>query len=295
MIPIFSIFGGAFVSVSLMIIIDTYFNKYEHFGTLPPMTTKLNREIRTPGGSAYSVNGNYQSSLTPRFVNTNIGANIRYHLPEEGMMAAPKQPTTYTERVYDERRPQIIDPPSSHSRSSSYSKSSAHANTSAQVQKMRQMQQQYLDVTDLLPVSAGYDNQDLVNDTLNRQGDDVINRLTVDEQPIIYDRYMFANSKSRLRGRSDPFRGDLPIAPVLPQAAADSGVWFRPSVTPHIDLGRGYLSVAGGFDNESNQKLRNLMVASSGGTLQSFGGDNVRLQRSLINNSAGDLLVTAFV
>lgn len=307
MIPVLSIIVSAVGTVTFMVIVDSMFNTYENFGTLPPMTTKVNREIQTSDGTSYAVNGNYQSSLSPRFVNANVGANIRYHLPPSGMMAAPSVPTTYSTKVYDEQRPQVIDPgynANGHS-SSKYSRPAS----SEQVQKMRQVQQQYLDVSDMLPVqnhysSSGYSSSqngsqqmrsEIVNNTLNMQGNDIIQKLKPDEQPIIYDRYIFANSKSRLRGRADPFRGDLPIAPVLPQAAPDSGVWFRPSVTPHIDLSRGYLSVAGGFDNESNNKLQSLMVASSGGTLQSFGGNNIPLQRSLVNNSAGDLLVTAFV
>jgi hypothetical protein len=348
--------SGVFVSVTLNVLHE-YTLKKEYFGTLPNRTVKVNREMMTDSNTAYAVNGNYQASLSPRFINTNVGANIRYNLPPSDMMASPSHPTTMRERLPNEVRPRIAQPPQSNSRMStgvsrpvSHSaprsaprsvpvanypqrqqsprqqplhqqqaaqrpqqfqqpqhfqrQSSAHngqrimnerhinmdsAATSHQVNNVRNTQRQYLNVQDVLPVTQ----TEMVKGTMNMQGSELVSKI--DEQPIIYDRFMFANSKSNLRGQSDPFRGDLPIVPILPQSAADSGVWFRPSVTPHIDLGRGYLSVAGGFDNDSNNKLKELMIASSGGTLQTFGGDNVRMQRSIINNSSGDLMVSAFV
>jgi hypothetical protein len=274
------------------VLLNYYLQKREYFGTLPPRTTKINREIITDSNTAYSVNGNYQSSLSPRFINTNVGANIRYS--NSNVMVAPSHPTTNVERIHQEYRPRIIDPPNSvgSSRNASRLLNERHIqmdNPDNRVTAMQKSQREYLNVVDLLPVT----DNDVLNDTMRRQGADI--QVKIDEQPIIYDRFMFANSKSNLRGRSDPFRGDLPIVPILPQASADSGVWFRPSVAPHIDLGRGYLSVAGGFDNESNNKLKNLMIASSGGTFETFGGNNVQLQRSIINNSSGDLMVSAFV
>lgn len=86
-------------------------------------------------------------------------------------------------------------------------------------------------------------------------------------QPITYDRFMFANKKSRLRERGDPIRGDLPIIP-------HNSDWFRPSVQPHIDLKEGAMQVMGGFDNETNNQLSLLMAASAGNALQTFGGMN---------------------
>ncbi len=290
------------IGVSASLIVNTIYNycKSEYFGTNPPMTAKINREMMTPSGTSYSVNGNYQSNLSPRFINTNVGANIRYHLPPPGVLP---DSNGVNRRVPVETRPTIIDPPPSASSAPSLATGRRLMNErhitmdapSTSVNNMRQIQREYINVTDLLPVT----DRAVHDETMQRQGPGgkmgPMGSMVEDEQPIIYDRFMFANSKSNLRGQSDPFRGDLPIVPVLPQSSPDSGVWFRPSVTPHIDLGRGYLSVAGGFDNDSNNKLRQLMIASSGGTLETFGGDNIRLQRNLVNNSSGDLMVTAFV
>ncbi|ABF82137.1 hypothetical protein MIV107R [Invertebrate iridescent virus 3] len=92
--------------------------------------------------------------------------------------------------------------------------------------------------------------------------------LTADgdaSQPIVYDRFIYANKKSRLRQHGDPIRGDLPIIP-------HNSDWFRPSVTPHLDLKEGALQAIGGFDNGTNNQLSALMNASAGNALQTFGG-----------------------
>jgi hypothetical protein len=86
-------------------------------------------------------------------------------------------------------------------------------------------------------------------------------------QPVTYDRFMFSNKKSRLRSHGDPIRGDLPIIP-------HNSDWFRPSVQPHIDLKEGAMQVMGGYDNETNNQLSQLMAVSAGNALQTFGGMN---------------------
>lgn len=87
------------------------------------------------------------------------------------------------------------------------------------------------------------------------------------KQPIVYDRYMYANRNSRLRGQGDPIRGDLPIVPI-------SGNWFIPSAanTPNLTLSQGAMQVLSGTNNETNNALANLIYNSSGGTDTTIGG-----------------------
>jgi hypothetical protein len=85
------------------------------------------------------------------------------------------------------------------------------------------------------------------------------------KQPIVYDRYMYANRNSRLRGQGDPIRGDLPIVPI-------SGNWFTVSVHPQVDLQQGAMNVLGGVNNETNNALANLIYNTSGGTDTTIGG-----------------------
>ena len=70
-------------------------------------------------------------------------------------------------------------------------------------------------------------------------------------QPVIYDRFIYANKKSRLYSQGDSIRGDLPIIPA-------QGNWFVPSVTPHIDLRDGALNVMGGQFNETSSDLSSM-------------------------------------
>jgi hypothetical protein len=89
------------------------------------------------------------------------------------------------------------------------------------------------------------------------------------KQPIVYDRYMYANRNSRLRGQGDPIRGDLPIVPI-------SGNWFIPSAAAGNNvnqvLQQGAMNVLGGVNNETNNALANLIYNSSGGTETTIGG-----------------------
>jgi hypothetical protein len=71
-------------------------------------------------------------------------------------------------------------------------------------------------------------------------------------QPIVYDRLMFANADSRIRGQGCPIRGDLPIVPC-------STGWFQVSARPSVQLQQGALSVLGGLQNETTQALSGLV------------------------------------
>lgn len=74
-------------------------------------------------------------------------------------------------------------------------------------------------------------------------------------QPVIYERLILANKKSRLQGLGDPIRGDIPIVP-------NRTGWFQPSVAPHIDLRAGAMNIISG-NNEMGQQLQELMKASA--------------------------------
>lgn len=114
-------------------------------------------------------------------------------------------------------------------------------------------------------------NTPFANDGLLTTGDgDIV-------QPVTYDRFMFSNKKSRLRTHGDPIRGDLPIVP-------HNSDWFRPSVQPHLDLKEGAMQVMGGFDNETNTQLSQLMSASAGNALQTFGGVSFSGDNGLSNH-----------
>jgi len=117
------------------------------------------------------------------------------------------------------------------------------------------------------------------------------------KQPIIYDRYMYANRNSRLRGQGDPIRGDLPIVPI-------SGNWFVPSAAAGNNvqqtLQQGAMNVMGGINNETNNALANLIYNGSGGTDTTIGGVDMaktNMSHQVYGAAAaaqGDVLTTSF-
>lgn len=115
------------------------------------------------------------------------------------------------------------------------------------------------------------------------------------KQPIVYDRYMYANRNSRLRGQGDPIRGDLPIVPI-------SGNWFVSSwgQNPQLNLQQGAMNVMGGVNNETNNSLANLIYNTSGGTDTTIGGvDMAQTNMShqvygAASAAQGDLQTTSF-
>lgn len=112
-------------------------------------------------------------------------------------------------------------------------------------------------------------------------------------QPITYDRFMFANRFSRLRGLADHIRGDLAITP---RAAG----WFSPSVDPALDLHQGAMNVMGGMTNDSNRALAALVRQASGKSVSTIGGVDLRATPGVpsyelgLSAGQGDVQVTAF-
>ena len=101
-------------------------------------------------------------------------------------------------------------------------------------------------------------------------------------QPIVYDRLIFANKRSRLQAQGDPIRGDIPIVPIH-----DS--WFRVSVSPNIDLREGAMNVIAGADNSTANELRALRSEYSGTANLSAAQKDI----SLVNGPS-DIIITAF-
>jgi hypothetical protein len=111
--------------------------------------------------------------------------------------------------------------------------------------------------------------------------------LDPSQQPIIYDRYIVANRTSRLRAQADKIRGDIPITP-------NQTAWFQVSVKPNIDLEAGAMNIMGGVNNETANKLAELIYTSSGNTTTAIGGVNMSTQLSSRLGAGGsDLSVSA--
>lgn len=134
-------------------------------------------------------------------------------------------------------------------------------------------------------------NTEVLSDGLVPVGDmTTINSLGEVEQPLIYDRFIYANAKSNLYAQGDPIRGDLPIVPC-------SGNWFSVHPTPNIDLNPGALNVMGGHDNGTAQAMAALINATSGGYDTTIGGVDLNMSNSFetsLSGANGDIIVSSF-
>jgi len=296
-------------------------------GMTHPMGYKINREThlqcRSDQGGCdgssdfYSVSGNYQASLAPRFSNVDYGAHLRYNMPDMDNQAVPPHPLgsrgmvdkclsveNYAP-VCDYNRVEVRDSSLREKRCDVSSNQCGGGevrglNSPSEVQHM-------LPVTDMRTVSctAGMQtpaNQNaMMKNQMSRGMSETSCKLGDQQragdcnmQPVVYDRFIYANSRSRLKQGSDWIRGDIPIVPILPEANPNSPVWMRPSVTPHIDLNPGAMNVMGGYDNTTNNQLRSLMQASTDGTLSTFGGAAIPQNYSSVCGPQQDIIVSSF-
>lgn len=283
-------------------------NTIENFAGMPyPMTWKINREVTVPQCNKkpkmFSVSGNYQSSLSPRFSNVNgYGTRIRYSKPCQEVMGVPEHPLTYYKNTVDSCNPCVEQGCDARGCNlqplCDLSQIDVNDNCGAKKCPQSATVSSMLPVTDMRTINAMANVQTLENKYAIEQGlecSGLPSSICEDnQQPIVYDRLIYANARSRLRGAGDPIRGDLPIVAVLPESNPDSLVMFRPSVTPSIDLQQGALSVLGGYDNTTQKQLQNLMARSTNGTMGTFSGAPINNQ-VVTCNSASDVVVSSFL
>ena len=275
---------------------------FENFGMLPSFQVKLDREVApsmaaAQKGQFYSVPGQYQAILNPRFSNVNYGSAIRYNFPSEKHQAVPKDPLTFNKMTKE--------------------------NYSAlnQARKQKNVRENFEEddsgvakcrpggfgrdyhygapITDIDYASGNYN--ELRDKAYEGSGEVITSSLPVGdmtsmsvegdvEQPIVYDRYIYANRNSRLRSQGDPIRGDLPIIP-----DSNDNQWFKVSVAPSVDLQFGAMNVIGGTDNETANALAQMVYASSGGAQDTVNGISLSSQTTgTLAMGQNDIHFTAF-
>ncbi len=269
----------------------------------------------------------FQASLSPRFSNLNYGSQIRYNTPSCDKLAVPKNPLgdtpcpqlTATARfgardqtcAAQSARVQGVGARDSvvenyctscgtcsgcgvdcrkgglggQNETPAYSLApDYHAGNYKDVKKEVQAKRSQMAqasgqgeglvaVSDMLPIGT--------MDTLTSEG-----AVT---QPIVYDRFMYANRNSRLYGAADFIRGDVPVG------VNYRGGWFDVYPNPSVDLNSGALNVIGGWNNEQGQSIAQLVNKASGGSTTCAGGVDVSNQLSTSLSAANsDVNVVAF-
>lgn len=193
----------------------------------------------------FTVPGTYQSPIAPRFSNTGYGAYITYNLPEKKNLAVdPTDPMLLASMV---EKPSIKE-------RFRYPQDSSSTDFQNKYNSLTQAPVSEQAILSELPVQP-------------------MSTSTGSEVPLVMDRFIVANLKSRLYGAADFIRGDLAIPPVLPQSDVYSTTMFRPSVAPSIDLNAGAMAVMGGSFNENCRDVVQLSMQDNGGTRNTFAGD----------------------
>ena len=214
-----------------------------------------------------------QGLMSPRFANVDFGANIRYNMPSHQNQAVPCKPLDFGNMAKENFTPKDRHPrgcgsgtcgqgcapscgkggmPVDYSPGNPSMPGSYAAGNFNKVLDQTYNESSYPEATDSLPVGT--------MTTVNAEGD-----VT---QPVVYQNFVFANMRSRLRGLGDPIRGDIPIVPC-------EGNWFSVHPNVNLDLHEGAMNVMGGVTNATNRSLATLINDASGGADTTIGGVNL--------------------
>lgn len=253
-----------FIVIAFIAIIMLYLQKKkvsEGFAGLGvSFKVKADREFVNDQGYFYSIPPNLQASLSPRFSGTaTYGPYLNTKMTNRTMQGVPVNPLTYQNTIKKCGSTENFETVSPNFSASNW-----------QEEDDSLKPRQNIVVNDLLPEMKAEAAASVA-------------------QPIVYDRYIYANQRSRLYGLGDPIRGDLPIVPY-------NGDWFRPSVQPNIDLRDGAMMILAGQDNSTARSTMALMRQASGNTMNTFAGAPVMATQTNIDYGASgaDVIATAF-
>jgi hypothetical protein len=167
-------------------------------------------------------------TLPPRFSSEGGYGSLRNNMPHHDHTGVPKDPLSYENVVHE-----------------TFDDSVTKVEGPSGGVDDKPDTTEYPSTDDLIPVS---DMREVIQDTL-KEVQDHDGDIT---KSIIYDRQIYANKGSRLRGSGCPIRGDIPIKP------HNTG-WFQVSAVPHIDLHQGAMNVLAGVNNETSNQMSLLL------------------------------------
>jgi len=318
----------ALITTALVVIIGMVYirnNTKENFWMTPARSVKVEKMFKDCNKPDFYQIPNYQSMLSPRFSNVGYGANLLGRMPDYSKVGVPYDPLMNTVRSLSTSAGGAFGAENSLG-DTNMTTLQKPLNACQNIQMSRPDVEPYCDGWQATNIVGGLNKpliprafesgsgfsdgnyQQALNLALDAGASawptstvEEPNRATIisDDgqisQPIVYDRYIYANKNSRQRGAGDPIRGDLPIVPV-------SGNWFIPSQanSPSINLQQGAMNVMGGVNNETSNALANLIWNSSGGTETTIGGvdmANTMMTHQVYGAAAaaqGDVIATSF-
>lgn len=288
----------------------------EGFWMTPSRQVKVEKMFSSPATHDFFQVPNFQGILSPRFSNVNYGANLRTKLPNYNRLGVPQDPLQEKPNPPDPLNYAIAEgiPGQGFNQMAGTSVVEGYKSMNPQYgwQESKYLGVPKIPLDPHNPHSAEYTSGDY-NQALNMAvACGAVNGWPTDtvaeldqasflsqdgemKQPIVYDRYMYANRNSRLRGQGDHIRGDLPIVPI-------SGNWMIPrdSFNPNQVLQQGAINVMAGVNNETNNSLANLIYNTSGGAETTIGGvdmANTNMTHQVYGAASaamGDVQVTSF-
>ena len=258
-------------------------NIVEGLGMLPSMAVKsvpVSQNTAVKGHPFFAVK-NFQGQLSPRFSNTDYGANIKYNLPNETNLGVRKNdPLMMHNAVTDTpvkcgAGTQFMNKPLMNS-----GFATGNFNEVTNDARIEQMNNRILTADEVQLQTTAPSAQIPVGDmtTFSPTGEM--------EQTIVYDRMIVANRNSRLRSQGDWIRGDIPIC------KNETG-WFQVSANPALDLNQGAMNVLAGPDNAVTQEMTAFMNNATG-TSTVAGMHLTNHQLASIGAGNSDVIVDAY-
>lgn len=235
------------------------------------------RFIKTPS---------FQAILSPRFSNTDYSASIRYNMPAFQHQAAPHNPLDFGKMASSENFENFNLPKDFRERyPTSCGSGSCSGGCSAKCGKGGMPIPTYAGGIPATPPGYADGNFNQVASQVYSESDhpqpssslpvgsmSMVSPEGNEVQPVMYNNFIYASQKSRLRNQGDHIRGDLAIVPCNPP---QESAWFNVYPNVNIDLNQGALNVIAGVTNEQGRSVANLINRASGGVDTAIGGVNL--------------------
>lgn len=109
------------------------------------------------------------------------------------------------------------------------------------------------------------------------------------EQPIVYDRFIYANQRSRNLMDSDKIRGDLPILP-------NNTGWFQVAANPTVMLQNSALGIMSGFGETARElaALKTGLMMDTQNTFGTMGNIDNSVQKQMMADPSASITWSTF-
>ena len=211
---------------------------------------------------------NFQGMLSPRFDSNGYSGNIKYNMPSEQYMAAPKNPLDFGNLVVENYPTTCQSGGNCAPKTCGGVKNGKPFPNVAVGNSMDSANAAGATYQNALNAVNMHNGLPQVVDSLPAQNMTNIGTNGSEKQVYVVDRFMWSPTKSRLWKGSDPIRGDLPIVP-MPRCAY--AAWGVPSVVPSRDLRTGSLAMINGDGSSTtSDRLNALKQITSAGVTPSY-------------------------